>query len=312
MANLFNWNFTCPQTIWSSTKNLTSLAVAMLVDQGYLNFSDRFDIVSYGSNNKFWTSCFHRISQHWPEFGQCGKAGITVADMLRHEGGLSTIAAKLDIQDWWLSWSFKKIKRLIVPTNSFPENLRNNRVAQVLEKELPHWPEDCRREYHAITRGLIFFFISLIFSTWPVLDVMLKTEKVPWSRSCFAEWIPKAGPSDNFWGQCLTMATSNVVQDHHSHHHHLCKAGRNGWPSSHYREELLIDLEADVFIGLSEADQREKHIADLRAFPAAEVRTLCKYVVPVRNFILFNILRLHVEWLLGYKLILVNQPPVKN
>ena len=72
----------------------------MLVDQGYLNFSDRFDILSYGSNNKFWTSCFHRISQHWPEFGQYGKAGITVADMLRHEGGLSTIAAKLDIQDW--------------------------------------------------------------------------------------------------------------------------------------------------------------------------------------------------------------------
>ena len=57
----------------------------------------------------------------------------------------------------------------------------------------------------------------------------------------------------------------------------------------------MIDLEADVFIGLSEADQREKHIADLRAFPAAEVRTLCKYVVPVRNFILFNIFLLHVN-----------------
>ena len=161
------------------------------------------------------------------------------------------------------------MKRLIVPTNSFPENLRNKRVAQVLEKELPHWPEDCRREYHAITRGVIFGFISLTFSTWPVLAVMLKTEKVPWSRSCFAELIPKAGPSDNFWGQWLRMANG-----HHSHHHHLCKAGRNGWPSSHYREELLIDLEADVFIGLSEAEQREKHIADLRAFPAAEVRTL--------------------------------------
>ena len=35
--------FTIPnsQTIWSSTKNLTSLAVAMLVDQKLLNFSDR-------------------------------------------------------------------------------------------------------------------------------------------------------------------------------------------------------------------------------------------------------------------------------
>ena len=32
--------------------------------------------------------CFHlyRISKHWPEFGKMGKEGITVADMLRHEG----------------------------------------------------------------------------------------------------------------------------------------------------------------------------------------------------------------------------------
>jgi len=163
------------QTIWSSTKNLTSLAVAMLVDQGFLNFSDR-------------------ISQHWPEFGQCGKAGITVADMLRHEGGLSTIAAKLDIQD------------------CFPENLRNNRVAQVLEKELPHWPEDCKREYHAITRGAVI-----------------------------QELFRRVDPKGRSIGQFL-------------------------------REELLIDLEADVFIGLSKAEQREKHIADLRAFPAAELK----------------------------------------
>ena len=30
------------QTIWSSTKNLTSLALAMLVDQGLLAYSDRW------------------------------------------------------------------------------------------------------------------------------------------------------------------------------------------------------------------------------------------------------------------------------
>ena len=31
-----------------------------------------------------------RISKHWPEFGMMGKERITVADMLRHEGGLFT------------------------------------------------------------------------------------------------------------------------------------------------------------------------------------------------------------------------------
>ena len=144
-----------PQTIWSSTKNLTSLAIAMLVDKKLLKFSDRY---AMGSNLKtnwqnslyvfflylniptipnhqivMWaqvddmmyfffltTSVFTRISKHWPEFGKMGKEEITVADMLRHEGiflqyqinnwtigqldnchegGLPTIAAKLDIQD---------------------------------------------------------------------------------------------------------------------------------------------------------------------------------------------------------------------
>ena len=38
-----------PQTIWSSTKNLTSLAIAMLVDKKLLKFSDRY---AMGSNLK--------------------------------------------------------------------------------------------------------------------------------------------------------------------------------------------------------------------------------------------------------------------
>ena len=53
---------------------------------------------------------------------------------------------------------------------------------------------------------LSFSLKGLIFLTWHFLAVILKIEKVPWSRSCFAELIPKAGPLDNFWGQWLTMA----------------------------------------------------------------------------------------------------------
>ena len=29
-----------------------------------------------------------KISTYWPEFGQNGKENITVADLMRHEGGL--------------------------------------------------------------------------------------------------------------------------------------------------------------------------------------------------------------------------------
>ena len=196
------------------------------------------------------------------------------------------------------------MKRLIVPTNSFPENLRNNRVAQVLEKELPHWPEDCRREYHAITRGLIFFFkrFDIFNLAFPCCNI--KNWKGAVIQELFRRVDPKGRSIGQFLRPVIDNGMSNVLRDHHSHHHHLCKVGRNGWPSSHCREELLIDLEADVFIGLSEAEQREKHIADLRAFPAAEVRTLSRYIVPVRNFILFNSPRLRVNR--------IASPPAKN
>jgi len=163
------------QTIWSSTKNLTSLAIVMLVDQKLLKLSDR-------------------ISKHWPEFGKMGKEDITVADMLRHEGGLPTIEAKLDIQD------------------SFPENLKNNNVGQVLEKEKPHWPEDCKREYHAMTRGAVL-------------------------QELFRRLDPKGRSIGKF-----------------------------------LRDEVFFGLEADIYIGLSEEEQTKKHIADLRAFSATELK----------------------------------------
>ena len=71
-----------------------------------------------------------------------------------HEGGLPTIAAKLDIQDRFQFDQFLYFQFIIeIKVKSFPENLKNNRVGQVLAEEKPHWPEDCKREYHAMTRG---------------------------------------------------------------------------------------------------------------------------------------------------------------
>ena len=39
------------------------------------------------------------MAAHWPEFGSRGKEGITVADVLRHEGGLPYFTQQLNIQD---------------------------------------------------------------------------------------------------------------------------------------------------------------------------------------------------------------------
>jgi len=105
-------------TIFSSTKNLTSLAMAMMVDRGRLSYQDK-------------------IAQHWPQFGQEGKDKITVADLMRHEAGIPTIDMPLD------------------PEDLIPENIKKNKVGQVLEKQVPIWPSKGKREYHSITRGWI-------------------------------------------------------------------------------------------------------------------------------------------------------------
>ena len=96
------------QTIWSSTKNLTALAMAMMVDRGLLAYSDL-------------------VSKHWPEFGQKDKEKITVADVLRHEGGLPFFSKQMDIEDSW------------------PENIPGNGVGKIIEGEEPKFPDTSSR-----------------------------------------------------------------------------------------------------------------------------------------------------------------------
>ena len=47
------------QTVWSSTKNLAALGMAMMVDRGLLQYGDK-------------------VTQHWPEYdrGQKGKSEV--------------------------------------------------------------------------------------------------------------------------------------------------------------------------------------------------------------------------------------------
>jgi len=104
--------------IFSSTKNLTSLAMAMMVDRGLLSYSDK-------------------IVHHWPEFGQEGKENLTVADLMRHEAGLATIDTVLE------------------PEDLLPENIKQNKIGAVFEQQVLKWPEEGRRQYHALTRGWV-------------------------------------------------------------------------------------------------------------------------------------------------------------
>ena len=105
--------------VFSSTKSLTSLAIASLVDRGLVSYSDK-------------------IAQHWPEFAQNGKENVTIAELMRHESGLSENWSPLEVED------------------TLRENIRNNAVGSLFEKEELHFPSaEVKRDYHAITRGWI-------------------------------------------------------------------------------------------------------------------------------------------------------------
>jgi len=115
-----SYNGNTMQTIWSSTKNLTALAIAMLVERNLMEYSDL-------------------VVKHWPEFkrGQEEKSKLTVADVLRHECGMPVFGQQIDIKD------------------CFPENISNNHVGSIIEQEKLIFPEGEKREYHALSRGFI-------------------------------------------------------------------------------------------------------------------------------------------------------------
>jgi CubicO group peptidase (beta-lactamase class C family) len=67
--------------VWSTTKGLASLCVAMLVDRGRLSY-DR------------------PVAEWWPEFAAEGKGDLTVAEVLSHQGGLSGCVDPLRPRDF--------------------------------------------------------------------------------------------------------------------------------------------------------------------------------------------------------------------
>ncbi len=72
------------QLVFSTTKGVTAVAIAMLVQRGLLD---------YGAP----------VAQYWPEFAQHGKQDATVAQLLSHQCGLFTVDGEITLQealDW--------------------------------------------------------------------------------------------------------------------------------------------------------------------------------------------------------------------
>lgn len=63
------WTDRTLQLVFSTTKGIAAICLAMLVDAGELSYHDR-------------------VADHWPEFAAGGKGDVTVAHVLSHQAGL--------------------------------------------------------------------------------------------------------------------------------------------------------------------------------------------------------------------------------
>lgn len=72
------------QVVFSTTKGIVALAVAMCVDRGLLDYNEK-------------------VATYWPEFAAKEKDNITVAQLLSHRGGLYTLESAISLEealDW--------------------------------------------------------------------------------------------------------------------------------------------------------------------------------------------------------------------
>ena len=106
------------QCIFSSSKAVTAIAVAKAAERGLVQYSAP-------------------VASYWPEFAQGLKGETTIADMLRHEGGMPHLDTSLSLEDL------------------LPSALGNGVAAEVLAKQNASMPVDTPREYHGLTAGWV-------------------------------------------------------------------------------------------------------------------------------------------------------------
>lgn len=100
--------------VFSTGKAVMAIMMARLVEQGKLDYE-------------------HAVASLWPEFGQAGKSGITVGQLMSHQGGLSGFLPPQDPAIWY-----------DVPA-----------VLQALCAQTPLWTPGEGSGYHPITIGYL-------------------------------------------------------------------------------------------------------------------------------------------------------------
>jgi CubicO group peptidase (beta-lactamase class C family) len=76
------WTRDAVVNVWSTTKAVSALCFAMLVDRGLASYADP-------------------VARWWPEFAAGGKGEITIAQLLSHQAGLCSFAEPAVIEDYY-------------------------------------------------------------------------------------------------------------------------------------------------------------------------------------------------------------------
>ena len=99
-----NTTFVLTQVVYSCGKTVAAIVVGMLVDKKLLSYNAK-------------------VKEYWPEFGSLGKEDLTLADVLRHEGGMPVFSTQMKVED------------------CYTENLSNNVLGNIIEKQGLKYPE---------------------------------------------------------------------------------------------------------------------------------------------------------------------------
>lgn len=76
------WQEDTTANIWSATKGLTAIAVAVLVDRGLIDYGER-------------------VGTYWPEFACKGKEHTTVSQVLSHQAGLPGFVEPITLEEFY-------------------------------------------------------------------------------------------------------------------------------------------------------------------------------------------------------------------
>ena len=107
------WGENTLVNVYSTTKGIAALAFARLVETGAISYDQP-------------------VAEHWPEL-KAGEGGLTVGQLLSHQGGLCGVSPKISVADLY-DWSS---------------------MCRLLEAQEPFWPPGTAAGYHAILWGFL-------------------------------------------------------------------------------------------------------------------------------------------------------------